>query len=147
MPFLIRRVPDQYKTQHICDKAVLENGETLKSLPDCYKNQQLCDKAVDNYPHALEFVHECYKTQEMCYKAVHTCFFVFDYIPDQYKTQEICDIVAWGHSKSTYARNSANSAPLSPCTLLYAFEVTPSQKRTYYMRCPPPLLKNKNTPK
>ena len=26
IPFLIRDVPDQYKTQHMCDKAILENG-------------------------------------------------------------------------------------------------------------------------
>ena len=36
----------------MCDKAVLENGGTSKPVPDCYKNQQMCDKAVDNYPHA-----------------------------------------------------------------------------------------------
>ena len=29
---------NQYKTQKICDKAVLENGGTLKSFSDCYKN-------------------------------------------------------------------------------------------------------------
>ena len=38
------------------DKAILENGGTLKSVPDCYKNHEMCIKAVDNYPHALEFV-------------------------------------------------------------------------------------------
>ena len=46
----------------MCDKAVLENGETLKSVLDCYKNQEKRNKAVANYPHALEFVPECYKT-------------------------------------------------------------------------------------
>ena len=40
----------------MCDNAILENGETLEPLPDCYKNQQMCDKAVDNYPHVLKFV-------------------------------------------------------------------------------------------
>ena len=64
----------------MCDKAILENGGTLKFVPHCY-------------PHALEFVPECYKTQEMGYKAVHRCFFVFDSISDQYKTQEIFDKV------------------------------------------------------
>ena len=52
----------------MCDKSVLENGGTLKSVPDCYKNKKMCDKAVDNYPHALEFVPDCYMTQEMCDK-------------------------------------------------------------------------------
>ena len=37
----------------MCDKAILKNDETLKSVPDCYKNQEMCTKAVDNYPHAL----------------------------------------------------------------------------------------------
>ena len=40
-----------------------ENGGTLKYVPDCYKNQEICNKAVNNLSHALEFVPECYKTQ------------------------------------------------------------------------------------
>ena len=52
------------------EKAVLENGETLKSVPDCYKNQEMPNKAVDNYPHALEFVAECFMTHKMCDKVV-----------------------------------------------------------------------------
>ena len=47
IPYLLRYVPDQYKTQQICEKAILENGGTLKSVPDCYKNQEICNKAVD----------------------------------------------------------------------------------------------------
>ena len=53
LSLVIRNVPDQYKTQQMCDKAILENGGTLESAPDCYKNQQMFDKAVDNYSHAL----------------------------------------------------------------------------------------------
>ena len=34
LPYLIRDVPDQCKTQQMCDKAILENGGTLKSLSD-----------------------------------------------------------------------------------------------------------------
>ena len=29
LPFVIRHVPDQYKAQQMCDKAILENGGTL----------------------------------------------------------------------------------------------------------------------
>ena len=46
----------------MCDKAILENGGTLKSVPDCYKNQEMCNKTVDNYPHALEFFRESFMT-------------------------------------------------------------------------------------
>ena len=58
LPDLLRYVLDQYWTQQMYDKAILENGGTLKSVPDCYKNQETCNKAVDNYPRALEFVPE-----------------------------------------------------------------------------------------
>ena len=48
----------------MCDKAILENGGTLKSVPECCINQKMCGKVVENYPHALEFVPESYKTQK-----------------------------------------------------------------------------------
>ena len=32
--FLVRYVRDQYKTQQMCDKAILEHGETLESVLD-----------------------------------------------------------------------------------------------------------------
>ena len=48
----------------MCVKSNLENGGTLKSVPDCYKSQEMCNKAVDNYPHALELVPKSYKTQK-----------------------------------------------------------------------------------
>ena len=74
------------------DKAIPENGGTLKSVPDCYKNQEMCYKAVDNYSHdphrhptrlkncdkvvntypsTIKFVPECFMAQEMCDKAVN----------------------------------------------------------------------------
>ena len=34
-----------YKTQKMCDKAVLENDETLKYFPNCHKNKKCL---VDN---------------------------------------------------------------------------------------------------
>ena len=40
MSFVIRYVPNRYKAQEMCDKAILENGKTLKSVPDCYKNKK-----------------------------------------------------------------------------------------------------------
>ena len=33
----------------MCDKAILENGGTLKSVSDCYKNKKMCNRVVDNY--------------------------------------------------------------------------------------------------
>ena len=72
VPYLTRYVSDQYKTQQMCDMAILENGGTLTSVSDCHKNHEMCNKTVDNYHHALYFVSECYKTQKMCNKPVDT---------------------------------------------------------------------------
>ena len=83
LPYLLRYVADQYKTQQMCDKAILENGGTLESIPNCYKNQEeMCNKAVDNYLHALEFVAECYKTQKMCNNAADTYPSTIKFVPE-----------------------------------------------------------------
>ena len=51
----------------MCDKAILENGETLESVPDSYKINKCVIKNI------LKFVPDCYKTQEMCDRTVNTC--------------------------------------------------------------------------
>ena len=74
----------------MCNKGILENCWTIKSVSACYKNQEMCNKAVDIYPHVLEFVSECFKTQEMYHKTV-TCFlisfFLIIHCPDKNITQ------------------------------------------------------------
>ena len=40
-PYRLRYVPNEYKAQQMCDKAVSENEEILNSAPDCYKNQEI----------------------------------------------------------------------------------------------------------
>ena len=50
-------MPDQYKTQEMCDKAV-DNAHALKVAPDCYKNQKMCCKTVNTYPFTARFVPE-----------------------------------------------------------------------------------------
>lgn len=63
----------------MCDKDVLKSCGTLNSVPDCYKNQQICDKAVDN--HALKFVHYCFITKKMGDKAGNTHSSTIKFIP------------------------------------------------------------------
>ena len=51
LPFLIRNIPDQYKTEQMCHKAVVENSGTVKFVLDNHK--KMYNKAVDNYVHTL----------------------------------------------------------------------------------------------
>ena len=62
--YLLRYVFDQNKTQETCERVVLENGGTSKSVSYWYKNQWMSNKAFENYSHTLEFVPECYNTQK-----------------------------------------------------------------------------------
>ena len=48
----------------MCNKAVVENDETLTFVPDSYKNKKICNQAIDNYADALEYVPDCYKSQK-----------------------------------------------------------------------------------
>ena len=38
LPFVIRYVLDPFKTQEMCDKAILENGGTLKFVLNYYQD-------------------------------------------------------------------------------------------------------------
>ena len=72
-----------------------QNSAMLKFVPDCYKKQRMCNKAVDTYANALRFVPNCYKTQEMFNKAVGTHASAMQLVPDWCKTQPMCDKVAF----------------------------------------------------
>ena len=56
------------------NKAVDNYPNSLDVLPECYKTQNVCDKAVDSPLSAIQFVSEYNKAQEMCYNVVHRCF-------------------------------------------------------------------------
>ena len=71
----------------MCKKAILEN----EFVPDCYKNQHMCDKAVDNYTHALKFVLDYYINQKMCDKGVNTYPSTIKFVLEGYKTLEMFD--------------------------------------------------------
>ena len=58
-------VPDQYKTQEICDKVVEEVSWLLKYVPDNFKKQKMCNKAVKEGPWLQRYVPDNFKKQKM----------------------------------------------------------------------------------
>ena len=75
----------------MCEKVIIENGGILEFIPDCYKNQNMCDKAVilPQYNLLLNAI----SIKKTCDKAIDTCPFVVDSVHDQYVTQEMHDKV------------------------------------------------------
>ena len=60
----LKDVPDQYKMQETCDKAVCVDPWSLGDVPDNLKKQEICDKAVRGDPSSLQFITDWFVTKE-----------------------------------------------------------------------------------
>ena len=92
-PWFLARIPDELKTQKICEKSVAFNPYVLGFLLDHFKTKKMCERAVQDEPSTLEFVPDCFKDQEMCEKAVeeHSC--MLEDVPDHLKMRKMCDAI------------------------------------------------------
>ena len=50
--------------------AVDDNPNALDLVPDQYKTQEMCDKAFDDYSIALKFVPDQHNSKEICDKII-----------------------------------------------------------------------------
>ena len=119
-PRYLGHVPDQYKTEEMCNKAVaciapyklglvpdnyfkalMKQRIEMCSRITCYRlcviffvpncfKTQMSKKTVCMDPYSLEFVPGHLKTQEICDEAVHREPYTLRYVPDHLKTQEMC---------------------------------------------------------
>ena len=119
--YFLGHVPDHFKTQEMCNKAVYIPSYNLKPIPDdCFRGlmkqeietwdgirshkpcmmlfvfhhlrtQEMCNKVMCIEPYSLEFVPDYFKTQEMCNEVVRKEPYTLRYIPGHRRTQEICD--------------------------------------------------------
>ena len=64
-------VPDHFKTQEMCNKAVKHDSWMIKYVPDQFKTEEMCKELVTHKAWMLDYVPDRLKTQEMCNKAVN----------------------------------------------------------------------------
>ena len=76
LAYVLSYVSDQYKTQQMCYKVILENNRTLKYVTDCFMTQEMCNKADDTS--TIKFVPECYRNQNMFVSVVYIWRYIFD---------------------------------------------------------------------
>ena len=76
----------------MCSEEVRRKPYTLDYVPDHFKTQEMCNKAVPNYQAVLFLVPDHFKTQEICIKAVEIDLY---HIPNHFKTHEICNNGVW----------------------------------------------------
>ena len=67
---MLEYVPDQYKTQEMCNETVEKSPRMLKYVPDLFVTQEMCNEAVQSDPWMLKYVPDSFVTQEMCNEAV-----------------------------------------------------------------------------
>ena len=63
----------------------------LKLIPDDLKTQGMCNGAIEKAPWLLHYVPLCFRTEEMCSRTVEKCLHPFRFIPDHLKTQGMCE--------------------------------------------------------
>ena len=87
-PWRLHSVPDHFKTQEMCERAIEDEPETLEYVPNHFKTQTMCERAIENEPYSLKFVPDHFKTQEICDKAVRDDPYSLQYVPDWFVTRE-----------------------------------------------------------
>ena len=63
--FVFDSIPDQYKTQEICNIVVSLYPFLIVYCPDKYKTQRMRDEAVDNSPAGLKLIPDWFVTSKM----------------------------------------------------------------------------------
>ena len=63
----------------MCNKIILKNGGTLMSVPDFYKNQEMCDKAVDTHPFTINMFRNAIRLKKCVIKQFLGVFFIWFY--------------------------------------------------------------------
>ena len=64
-------IPDFFKTQGMCIKAVQGDPLSLEYVPDCFKTQEMPNKAVRKYPSSLMYFPDWFVTQQQQVKLCH----------------------------------------------------------------------------
>ena len=63
----------------------------IVTIPDDLKTQEMCNEAVQMEPCSLVYVPDHFKTQEMCNTAVCMEPLLLKYVPDFLKAQKMCE--------------------------------------------------------
>ena len=73
MFFVFHSIPNQCKTQEMCDRVVFESPFLMVYCPDKHITQRMCDEAVDDSYAALKLIPDWFVTGKMI-KNLYTAF-------------------------------------------------------------------------
>ena len=58
-------------------------------IPNQYKTQIMCNSTMSKDPFSMRYVHDQYKTQQMCYIAVDDCLAALKFVVDWFVTSKM----------------------------------------------------------
>ena len=113
----IKYVPDHFKIEKMCIKAIKKDVETLEHVPDHFKTQEVCIKAVEKEAESIEHditdiftidVNKVAVSDKVLCNNVKDCHYIVGYQVDEALIPRfikmIKDIFSYGVSK--YDKNS-----------------------------------------
>ena len=89
-PYSVVLIPDQLKTQKMCEKSIEDDPRSLACVPDLFKTQEMCNEAVSRDAYTLDNVPDYIMTQEMCNEAVEEDPYVLNLVPNRFRTKKMC---------------------------------------------------------
>ena len=72
----------------MCEEVMRVRPAAFFLIPDRFKTQEMCNKAVEEGPWWLEHLPHHLKTEEICNKAVRDHLFSLHFAPDWFVTQQ-----------------------------------------------------------
>ena len=88
IPVWIREIPDNLKTQKMCNETMRIKSYSLAFVPDCFKTQEIRNKAIEIDQFTLWHVPDNLKTLGMCIRAVEAGLRLLEYVPDWFVMQQ-----------------------------------------------------------
>ena len=81
-PCSLALIPDELKTQKMCEKSVKDDLEALEYVPDHFKAKKMYSSAVCIELCSLAYVPDHFKTQKRCDKAVKDDPYFLQFVSD-----------------------------------------------------------------
>lgn len=97
---VFKNIPEIYKTESMCNKAVDLDPLNLEFIPEIYKTDAIINKAYSVNKKVIKFIPKEKTTYQMYLDSVCSCNSVLDIIPAEHKTKEIYQKAASMTSKS-----------------------------------------------
>ena len=88
--FVFDSIPDQYRTQEMCDTVVYEDPSLIiYCCPDKYKTKRMFDSIVSEDPSLIVYCLDKYETQGICDEAVNDSLSALKLVLDWFVTNKM----------------------------------------------------------